>query len=119
SGAGTCARPCLVEGQACAGGGACNDFGSASEPSLACAVEAAEGEGCDPERLILCGGEGVCLADDESPLGGTCRTRCTCQTGSVCSAGACPTSTCVVVDLSAGAGYCGVPAQPGEACDPT
>lgn len=118
SGAGTCARACDVEGQACTGGGACTDFGTSAEPFLICATEVADGEGCDPEQLIVCGGGGVCLANDDDPLGGTCRTPCTCQTGTSCSTSACTASVCVVVNLQTSAGYCGATAQPGEACDP-
>ncbi len=118
SGAGTCARPCATEGQACAGGGTCASFGSDEEPSLACATEVAEGAGCDPEQLLLCAGEGVCIPDDDAPLGGVCRTPCTCQTGSSCSTSACGADTCVVINLMTSSGYCGAAAQAGEACDP-
>lgn len=118
SGAGTCARPCDVEGQACAGGGTCSDYGTDSEPFLVCATPVADGGGCDPEQLVVCSGEGLCIPDDDAPLGGTCRTPCTCQTGTTCSTSTCAASTCVVTDLTTGDGFCGAAAQVGQPCDP-
>lgn len=117
SGAGTCARPCATEGQACAGGGTCTDYG-VDDPFLVCATAVADGAGCDPEQLVVCSGDGLCFNDDEQALGGTCRTPCSCQTGTSCSTAACPTSTCVVTDLQQGDGLCGATAQLGQPCDP-
>lgn len=115
SGAGTCARPCSVEGQVCGGGGVCTSFGE--DEVLACATQVQDGAGCDPEQLIVCGGEGVCISDENQPLGGTCRTPCSCPTGTACSTAACGAKACIVTS-AAGDGYCGVAAQLGQSCDP-
>jgi hypothetical protein len=118
SGAGTCARACAVEGQACAGGGTCVDYGPTGEPALVCADEVASGAGCDVENLVVCGDDGLCLPNDQEPLGGTCRTRCSCQSGESCSSSACSPETCVVTSFATGAGFCGTPAPVGASCAP-
>ena len=117
-GIGICEYPCDVKDQPCATGGICTDLGFLGSPQKVCANPVSEGDACETEALRLCSDGSQCITNTAEPLGGTCRIPCSCSGGPTCENQLCGDSECVVLDRSAGDGFCGTAVAPGGRCSP-
>ena len=117
-GIGVCEYPCDVKDEPCATGGICTDLAFLGSAQKVCANPVQEGQACETQTLRLCSDGSECITNRAEPLGGTCRTPCSCAAGSTCEDPLCGDDLCVVLDRSTGNGFCGTPVAPGERCSP-